>query len=278
VPAERQLLNISTRASVGRGENVAIGGFIIHADPGVTPPATKIVIVRGIGPSLKVNGIPVPGRLANPFLELHNPNGTLIESNDNWINSPEKAAIIASGLAPTDSHESAILKSLAAGANYTAVLRGAHNTTGIGLVEVYDLDPTGKTHLANISGRAFVSTGNNVLIGGVIIGGNTAEQVLFRAIGPSLTAKGVMNALQDPTLDLYDVNGNLVAHNDNWMEEPDGTFNPARTAEIRATGLAPTDPKESAILETPAPGNYTAIVRGSGGTTGVALVEAYALH
>jgi len=269
VPAERQLINISTRASVGTGDNVAIAGFIVHSDPPVGT-GSKRVLLRGIGPSLKVNGVPVPGRLADPFLELHDVNGTLIESNDNWMNSPEKDDIIASGLAPTDPHESAILRILTAGTNYTAVLHGVNNTTGIGLVEVYDLEPTNDTHLANISGRAFVSTEDDVLIGGVIIRGNAAEQVLFRAIGPSLASKGVTNPLMDPTLDLHDENGTLIAHNDDWMNSP-------QRNSIIVTGLAPTDPRESAILEVPAAGNYTAIVRGKNNTTGIALVEAYRL-
>jgi hypothetical protein len=270
VPAERELVNISTRASVGTGENVAIGGFIIHTDQPPPLQSFKRVIVRGIGPSLKVNGIPVPGRLADPFLELHDRNGTLIESNDNWMDSPEKSAIIASGLAPTDPHESAILRTLLSDTNYTAVLRGVNNTTGICLVEVYDLEPTSDTHLSNISGRAFVSTGDDVLIGGVIISGNAAEQVLFRAIGPSLASKGVTNPLMDPTLDLYDENGTLIAHNDDWMSS-------TQRNSIIVTGLAPTDPRESAILEVPAAGNYTAIVRGENNETGIALVEAYRL-
>jgi hypothetical protein len=177
---------------------------------------------------------------------------------------------MASGLAPTDPHESAILRTLIAGTNYTAILRGVNNTTGIGLVEVYDLEPTNDTHLANISGRAFVSTGDDVLIGGVIVRGDAPEEVLFRAIGPSLTAKGVKNALQDPTLDLYDVQGTLIAHNDDWMTSP-------QKSAIIASGLAPTDPRESAIIDTPAAGNYTAIVRGENNTTGVGLVEAYRL-
>jgi len=284
VPAERQLVNISTRASVGTGDNVAIGGFIVHSDP---PPtmihlspqdavATKRVILRGIGPSLNVNGTPVVGRLMNPFLELHDGNGAIIAVNDNWRDTQE-SEIEATGLAPTNDSESAIVATLITDSNYTVILSGVNNTTGIGLVEVYDLESTTNTHLANISGRAFVSTGDDVLIGGVIVRGDAPEQVLFRAIGPSLGAKGVTDALQDPTLDLYDVDGNLVAHNDNWMEEPDGTPNPARTAEITATGLAPTDPRESAILEAPAPGNYTAIVRGKNNTTGVGLAEAYRL-
>ena len=269
VPAERQLVNISVRASIGTGDNVAIAGFIIHSDPGVST-GSKTVLLRGLGPSLKVNGVPVPGRLADPFLELHDANGTLIERNDNWMNSPEKSAIIATGLAPTDPRESAILRTLLSGANYTAVLRGENNTTGIGLVEVYDLEPTNDTHLANISGRAFVSTGDDVLIGGVIIRGNAAEQVLFRAIGPSLASEGVTNPLMDPTLDLYDENGTLIAYNDDWMNSPE-------RISIIATGLAPTDPRESAILEVPVAGNYTAIVRGENNETGIALVEAYRL-
>ena len=269
VPAERQLVNISVRAAVGTGDNVAIAGFIIHIDPPALT-GTKRVLLRGLGPSLAVNGVPVPGRLADPFLELHDANGALIESNDNWMNSPEKAAIIASGLAPTDPHESAILRTLLSGTNYTAILRGVNNTTGIGLVEVYDLEPTNDTHLANISGRAFVSTGNDVLIGGVIIQGNTAEQVLFRALGPSLAAKGVTDPLLNPTLDLYNANGTLIAQNDDWMTSP-------QKSAIIASGLAPGDPRESAIIETPAAGNYTAIVRGENNTTGVGLVEAYRL-
>jgi uncharacterized protein (TIGR03118 family) len=271
VPAERQLVNISTRAAVGTGENVAIAGFIIHSDPGVTT-GTKRVLLRGLGPSLQVNGVPVPGRLADPFLELHDINGMLVASNDNWMNSsePDKAAIIASGLAPTDPHESAIIRTLISDTNYTAILRGVNNTTGIGLVEVYDLEPTNDTHLANISGRAFVSTGNDVLIGGVIIRGDTAEQVLFRAIGPSLASKGVTEPLLEPTLDLYNADGTLIAHNDDWMTSP-------QKSAIIATGLAPGDPRESAILYTPAAGNYTAIVRGENNTTGVALAEAYRL-
>jgi hypothetical protein len=269
VPAERQFVNISTRAAIGMGDSVAIGGFIIHSDPGVLS-GFKRVLLRGLGPSLKVNGVPVPGRLADPLLELRDSNGMLIESNDNWQNSPEKAAIIASGLAPTDPHESAILRTLNSDQSYTAILRGVNNTTGIGLVEVYDLEPTGDTHLANISGRAFVSTSDDVLIGGVIIQGNAAEQVLFRALGPSLAAKGVTNPLMDPTLDLYNANGTRIASNDDWMTSQ-------QRISIIQTGLAPTDARESAILEVPAAGNYTAIVRGENNETGIALVEAYRL-
>jgi uncharacterized protein (TIGR03118 family) len=269
VPAARQLVNISSRANVETGDNVSIAGFISQGDPNATT-GTKTVLIRGLGPSLKVGTTLVPGRLLNPFLELHDINGVLIESNDDWVNSPEEAEIIATGLAPSDSHESAILRTLNAGTNYTAILRGVNNTTGIGLVEVYDLDPTGNTHLVNISGRAFISTQDDVLIGGFIVSGSAAQQVVIRAIGPSLAAKGVTNALQDPVLELFDVNGNLIAVNDDWMTSPD-------EAEIMADGLAPSDPRESALLQTPAAGNYTGVVLGKGNTTGVGLVEVYRL-
>jgi uncharacterized protein (TIGR03118 family) len=269
VPAERQFANISTRASIGMGDSVAIGGFIVHSDPEVLPPATKRVLLRGLGPSLNVNGTPVAGRLIDPFLELHDANGNIIAVNDNWRDTQE-TEIQATGLAPTDDHESAIVARLASDNSYTAILRGVNNGVGIGLVEVYDLEETGDTHLANISGRAFVSTGDNVLIAGVIIHGAAAEQVLFRALGPSLAAKNVSPALADPVMDLFDANGNLIAHNDDWMNAPNKSA-------IIASGLAPTDPRESAILETPAAGNYTAIVRGKNNTTGIALAEAYRL-
>lgn len=276
VPAERQLINISTRASVGTGEKVTIGGFILRSDPSAPAGQSKRLLLRAIGPSLTVSGLGLAGRLMNPILELYDANGQIIAVNNDWEDT-DKEEIEATGLAPTDPRESALLVMLATDSDYTAVLRGINNTSGIALVEVYDLETTTETHLANISTRAFVGGGDNVLIGGVIVGGDAAEQILFRAIGPSLADKGVNAPLQDPTLDLYDGDGNLVAHNDNWMEEPDGKPNAMRTAEITATGLAPTDPAESAILAMPEPGNYTVIVRGKDDSTGVALVEAYRL-
>ena len=267
IPAERQLVNISSRANVGTGDNVAIDGFIIHSDAMASQPATKRVIVRGIGPSLQSKG--VTNFLAEPILELHDGGGTLIAINDDWRDTQE-SEIEATGLAPTNDHESAMVVMLASDSSYTAILRGKNDTTGIGLVEVYDLESTSDTHLANISGRAFVSTGDDVLIGGVIVRGNAPEQVLVRAIGPSLAAKGVTDALQDPTLDLYDAQGTLLESNDNWMDSPE-------KAGIIASGLAPSDNRESAILFTPEPGNFTAIVRGKNNTIGVGLVEAYRL-
>ena len=239
-----QLLNISTRMQVLTGDNVLIGGFIL------TGSDAKKVIVRGIGPSLTSFG--VAGALQDPFLELHDINGAIIATNDNWRDTQE-SEIEATGLAPTDDRESAIVMTLASDSNYTAILRGTNDTTGVGLVEVYDLDQTANSKLANISTRGFVDTGDNVMI--------------VRGIGPSLTSFGVAGALQDPTLELHDSTGAIIASNDNWRD--------TQESEIEATGLAPTDDRESAIVATITPGNYTAIVRGTNDTTGVGLVEVY---
>lgn len=255
------LLNISTRLEVETGENVLIGGFII------TGTESKKVILRAIGPSLTSAG--VTGALADPVLELHKPDGTVI-TNDNWKDTQE-AAIQATGVAPTNAKESALIATLAPG-SYTAIVSGKNGSTGIGLVEAYDLDQTASSQLANISTRGYVDTGDNVMIGGFIIGGDTSgtnSSVLVRGIGPSLTQAGITNALQDPTLELHDGNGTLLKTNDNWKE--------SQEAAIQATGVAPTDDKESALIDTLAPGNYTAIVRGKNNGVGVGLVEVYNL-
>ncbi len=252
------LANISTRLLVGTGDNVLIGGFI------VTGTQPKKVIVRAIGPSL-----PLAGKLADPVLELHGPAGFATLTNDNW-RSDQQAEIIATGITPTNDLESAIVATLPAnGAGYTAIVRGMNNGTGIGLVEAYDLDNAVASKLANISTRGLVQTGDDVLIAGTIIQGPTSQQVLVRAIGPSLDLPG---KLADPTLELHDSNGALIAANDNWRSDQE--------AAIMATGIPPTNDLESAIVETlPANGaSYTAIVRGVTGTTGVALVEIYALN
>jgi hypothetical protein len=205
----------------------------------------------------------------NPTLELHDGSGALIFFNDDWTMSPQKAQIQASGLAPKDSREPAIIATLAQG-NYSAVVHGKNNTTGIALGEVYGLPPSNDSALLNLSARALVMTGDNVLIDGLIIDGNSPKNILLRAIGPELHARGVSGELQDPTLDLYDANGTLLRRNNNWRDAPN-------RAQIQATGAAPTDNRESAILMTLAPGHYTAIVRGVNGTTGIALGEIYAL-
>jgi len=256
-----QLLNISTRMQVLAGDQVLIGGFI------VTGSAPKKVIVRAIGPSLGNFG--VTGFLTNPTLELHEQDGTII-FNDDWKDT-DQADIEATGLAPSDDLESAVLETLAPG-TYTAIVAGKDGTTGIGLVEAYDLDQAVDSELANISTRGFIDTGDNVMIGGFIIGPDGFDDgtVLVRGIGPSLTAFGVPGALQNPTLELHDGSGNTLVANDDWKE--------SQQTEIEATGLAPSDDHESAILSTLAPGAYTAIVRGALDTTGVGLVEVYHLQ
>jgi hypothetical protein len=253
-------INISTRLNVGTGDNVMIGGFIIRGNE------PKKVIIRGIGPSLTAFG--VQGALADPVLELHDGSGTIIATNDNWKDT-QQADIQASGRAPSDDLESAIIATLVPG-SYTAIVSGKNSTTGVGLVEGYDLQTSSDSILFNISTRGFVGIDDNVMIGGFVIGNNGGSaNILVRAIGPSLTNFGVANAMQDPTLELHDGSGAIIASNDNWKD--------TQQTEIQATGLAPTDDAESAILASLAPGNYTAIVRGKNSTTGVALVEGYHL-
>jgi DNA-binding beta-propeller fold protein YncE len=248
--------NISTRAQVGTGDNALIGGFII------TGTQAKTVIVRGIGPSL-----PLPGALADPIIEVHGSSGELLATNDNWKEATTKQEIINSGLAPTNDLESALWGIINPG-SYTVVVRGKNNGTGIGLFEVYDLDTTIPTKLANVSTRGHVGTGDDVMIAGVIIVGSKPMNVILRCIGPSLASAGVPNPLQDPVLELRDPNGGLIASNDDWQEHE---------AEVNATLLPPNDPRESAIVARLYPANYTAIARGKNGGTGVALVDAYYL-
>jgi hypothetical protein len=259
-PANGQALNISTRLNVQTGDNVSIAGFIVTGSSG----STKKVLIRGLGPSLVAAGISNP--LADPFLEFHKPDSS-VETNDDWQQTPN-ADQIPSGLALSDSHESAIVATLPPGA-YTAILKGAHGETGVGLVEVYDLNSTSPGQLTNVSTRGFVQVGDNVMIGGFIVGGNEPSKILVRAIGPSLTERGVLNVLTDPILELHDVNGSVI-RNDDWR-------NTQETA-INATGLAPSFATEAAILITLPPGPYTAIVRGKNDGTGVALIEAYHLQ
>jgi hypothetical protein len=277
-------VNISTRLAVGTSDNVLIGGFI------VTGNAPKKIIVRAVGPELSDLG--VPGALQDTTLELHDGTGALLGTNDDWqttqtvgaITADQSADIQASGVAPTDARESAIIATLApydpnVGGPvglYTAIVRGKDGTTGVASVELYDLgtaslDVSSKAQLANISTRGVVQTGDNVMIGGFIVRGDFPATVVVRAIGPSLTAKGVSGALQDTTLELHDGTGALIGSNDNWQDDPGA-------AQIQANGVAPSDPHESATIVTLEPGNYTAIVRGVNDTTGVALVEAYVLQ
>jgi hypothetical protein len=249
---------------VQTGDNVLIGGFIL------TGSAPKKVIIRGIGPSLTANGQPIPGRLMDPALTLFDGTGSPIFSNDDWMNSPQKQQIMDSNIPPSDPKESAIVATLQPG-SYTAIMSGANGATGIGVVELYDLDTAAPANPGNIATRGFVETGDNVMIGGFIIGGSQNRTVLARAIGPSLTAFGVPNALPDPLLELHDASGTTIATNDDWRS--------SQETEISATGIAPSNDREAALISSPlAPGNYTAIVRGKGTDTGVALVEIYQLQ
>ena len=254
-PTPTTLGNISTRLQVETDDKVLIGGVII------TGTQAKKVLLRAIGPSL-----PLSGSLADPFLELHDGGGAVIASNDNWKDAPNKQEIIDSTIAPANDLESAILATLDPGL-YTAILRGVNNTTGVGLVEAYDLDRSVDSQLANISTRGFVQTGDDVMIGGFIILGDSAQKVIVRAIGPSLPVTG---KLADPVLELHNPDGSILASNDNWRS--------TQESEIMQTGLAPSDNLESAIVATLPPEAYTAIVRGKNNTTGVGLVEVYRLE
>jgi N-acetylneuraminic acid mutarotase len=257
-PTPTTLANLSTRLLVETGDNVLIGGFIIT---GTQP---KKVIVRALGPSL-----PLAGKLANPILELHGPNGFATITNDNW-RSDQEAEINATGIPPTNDLESAIVATLPANnSGYTAIVRGVNNSTGFGVVEAYDLDSTVDSKLGNIATRGLVQTGDNVLIAGTIVLGQTSQKVIVLALGPSL---GIPGELADPTLELRDANGGLVGSNNNWRSDQE--------AEIIATGVPPSNDLESAIVASlPANGaQYTAIVRGVNDTTGIAVVEIFALN
>jgi len=255
------LVNISTRMTVGAGENQAIAGFIISGT------ASKDLVVRALGPSLAQFG--VPGVLGDPALEIHDQSGAVIATNHDWQET-QKATLEASGLAPQNDAEAAIRITLPPG-RYTAVMSSETGMSGVGLVELYDLSVGPDSKFANISTRGFVGNADDGLIGGFIIGGAAgASKVVTRALGPSLSELGVNGALADPNLELHDANGVLVTTNDNWEE--------SQALDIEAAGLAPTDSREAASLGWLAPGAYTVIVRGSGGATGVGLIEAYCVQ
>lgn len=258
-----QLMNISTRANVRAGDNALIGGFI------VTGESPKKVLVRAIGPSLAISGA-----LQDPVLELHKSDGTVL-ANDNWRDTQE-AEITASAIPPTNDKESAVVASVPPGP-HTAIVRDKNGGNGIGLVEIYDIDGAAPATAANISTRARVETGDNVLIGGVILRGPRPSTILIRAIGPALVTAGVQGALQDPVLELVDGNGNSRS-NDDWKRDTSGAPDPMQQSRIENTGAAPKDDRESALLVTLGQGPYTAIVRGKNNTTGIALVEVYHLQ
>ena len=255
------LANISTRGLVGTGDNVLISGFIITSDD--TAPTN--VVVRAIGPSLSNSQI--TDALMDPTLELYDHNTQLLGTSDDWATTPGASSVFAAGLAPSNSRESALFKALQPGA-YTVVVRGKNNTTGVGLVEVYDLGSNGSAKLANISTRGQVLTNDKVLIGGLIVQGPFSHSILFRALGTSLP--GVTGVLPNPTLQLFNDQGSVIGYNDDWGR--------TQRMEIEATGAAPPNEQDAAILQTLGPGNYTAVVASKNTATGIALVEAYAIN
>jgi cyclophilin family peptidyl-prolyl cis-trans isomerase len=262
IAAPGRLIQLSTRMQVGTGDNALIGGFIMK---GSEP---KRLMIRGIGPSTGL-----AGALANPTLELRNSSGALIGSNDNWGDAANKQDMIDSGVAPSHANESGLLLTVPSDVNYasyTAIVRGVNNTTGVGLVEVYDLDSGPGSTLLNISTRGPVGVDPNALIGGFFIGGTESKNIIVRAIGPSLAGAGIQGVLADPILELRDGQGALLDSNDDWEMSP-------KKAQIQASGVAPTNAKESAVLQTLPAGPVTAIVRGTNGGTGVGSVEVYQL-
>jgi hypothetical protein len=259
-----QAINLSTRMRVQTGNNVGIGGFIIAGS------APKQVLLRAIGPSLTHFG--VPNVLADPLLELHGSGGFATITNNNWRDTQEDA-IQATGIPPTDDLESAILVTLTPGA-YTGIVKGQNNTSGVGLIEVYDLSQGAASKLANLSTRAFVSTADDIVIAGFLLSDNAGEdRIIVRGIGPSLAPGSfpVSAVLANPTLELRDANGALLIANNDWQD------NAAQAALLTAAGLAPTNNLESGIAATLSPGLYTALLAGLNNGTGIGLVEVYDL-
>lgn len=260
-PDGSHLANISTRMNVGIDENVLIGGFIVR---GSQP---KKLILRAIGPSLSAAG--VTGALSDPTLELHSSDGSIIARNDDWQTGTQAAQIEATGVAPVNSRESALITTVPAG-SYTAVVSGRDGAQGIAIVEAYELDDN-PTRLVNISTRGRIGVGDRALIGGLIVQGSMAKKVIIRGIGPSLAKGGLSGALANPVLELHDGFGNLINANDDWNRGP-------QAAEINASGVAPEDPLESAVIARLAPGSYTAVVRGANDATGIGMVEVFDLQ
>ena len=257
-----QALNLSTRGNVSSGGGVLIGGFVIT---GTDP---KTVVLRALGPSLSSFG--VTGVLSDPVLNLYNSSHTLIATNDNWQSDPHNADIQKNGLAPGNVLESATFQTLAPGA-YTVIVTGKDSATGIGLVELYDLSPSSNSQLTNMSTRGSVGTGNGVLISGFTIGDVGSTTVVVRALGPSLASFGVSGVLSDPTLTIFDSTGAVIASNDNWRDD-------VNAIDVQRNALSPPTEQESAlVLQLPA-GEYTAVVSGANGGTGIGLAEVYSLH
>lgn len=257
-------LNISTRLRVETGDKAMIGGFI------VTGNTSKSLLLRGMGPSLAKSGI--NDFLADPVLVLHAADQAVIFQNDNWKEGPQRSQIEGTTFQPSDERESVMLVSVAPG-NYTAVLSGAEQMTGVGLVEVYDTNQAADSQLGNISTRGFVQMGDNVMIGGFILGGETGNtRLAIRGLGPSLNQPGLSDVLSNPILELKNSNGTTLVANDNWEDDQ------ASAAELTANGLALPNKLESGIFTTVPPGAFTAILAGHSGGSGIGLVEIYNLR
>lgn len=245
---------------VGIGNELMIGGFIIAGN------GPKRVALRGMGPILARSGI--DDFLADPVLELRDSSGALLRRNNNWKDD-QRSDIEGTAFQPSDDRESVIVVTLNPGA-YTALLTGNDETTGLALVEAYDLDSGAESQLGNISTRGFVRTDADVMIGGFILGNNTgATKIAVRGKGPSLRESGLRPVLEDPTLEIRNSDGALVIANDDWESDS------ASAAELIANGLALTHPKESGIFTTLPPGDFTAILAGKDGGIGIGLVEIY---
>ena len=260
-PQTAELSNISVRLRVDTGERLMIGGFIITGD------SSKRVILRGLGPSLASAGL--AGLLADPAMVLHDSLGNSFAQSLNWKDT-QQSELTASGLAPSSDAESAMIQTLSPGV-YTATMTGQDGGTGVALLEIYEADESLGNRLANLSARGFVGNGDEVMIGGFIVrGSGLSANLLVRALGPSLAASGIAQPLADPVLEIHDGNGAIIATNDNWRD--------TQAAEIQSRSLTPPDELESAVIMSAGPGVYTAILRGNGGGTGVALLEIYRLQ
>ena len=255
-----RLANISTRARAATGDDVVIGGFVLAGT------SSKRIAVVATGPSLAASGVANP--LADPQLTLvRSSDQAVIGANDNWQSGPTASQLQLSGFAPSHPLEAGMLVELAPGA-YTAIVRGAGAATGLAVVAVYEVDHP-ERRLLNISTRAEVRSGEEVVIGGFVIQGTAARTVAIVGTGPSLSAFGVANPLPDPRLMLVrSADQAILAANDDWQAA-------ANAAQVQASGFAPSHPRESAILMTLPPGAYTAILSGAGaiGTGVVAIYD-----
>ena len=270
VLAKPGAVNISTRLGVGTDENVLIEGFIVQGPAG----STKKILVRGIGPSLGQFSVSDP--LANPILEIHDDTNAIVATNNDWQNTeigglitgPQAAEIAATNLAPGNELEAAIIANLPPG-RYTAVVRGAGNTSGTGVVDAYDLSPGSAARLANIATRGLIHPGDQLMIAGFIVQHGPVK-VVVNALGPSLKPFGVSNALPDTTLQLRNQQGAILLENDDWESD--------QKEELQNTGLQPSHPLEAALVTIIAPGQYTAHVRGKGNDSGIGVVQVFFLE